>query len=584
MVDRSEPLFYVRVQPVGAGLNEWHRLDLTGLVESFTYEDDETKADQLSLTVNNHNLKHFSDPVFRQGNKLVISWGYPGLMSPPRTVVIRKVVGHQRLKVDADGLEVVGQREPRFRVFENMKRSDAVRQVARELGYKDEFALHIQDTGVVHEQIVQANQTDHEFISRLARKEGFLFFLDWDGFHFHERNLAQSTIRELRYYNIQRFEPGDVLSVNVEADVTAKPGRVRAKGRSPKSKRELEAEEDADSYEGEITAEVEIVEDPETGEEVEVGYTVHRVRPSPFAPTKTVERASGVGGAPNVEPDPSIEPGQPAPFLPGGAEVPATLPAAAAPTKEVIASSATEEPLIFRTQEPLSPTATADVVMSSEEDPEAVQREATKRYRGSKQAAMKIKVRLVGDPTFVAKSVFFLSNVGKKLSQRYYARNVKHTLSNGGFTTDVVATADGAGGIQRESDLAPGLTSIGVRAKKRRKPKKQEKEPGLPRPEGRQPIAVVNKDGQITLVRRRGEAKRDSSHPIFVATPGHTYSDPEAYYRSRPPFLTQAELTAARPPAGAGGAGGGGPPPPEAGTPSPGGAGEAGQGGAGGAG
>ena len=55
------------------------------------YQDSEKKADQLKLTVDNWDLSNFDNPVWRAGNKVTITWGYPGRMSPVRECVIQKV-------------------------------------------------------------------------------------------------------------------------------------------------------------------------------------------------------------------------------------------------------------------------------------------------------------------------------------------------------------------------------------------------------------------------------------------------------------------------------------------------------------
>jgi len=78
---RTEPQFFVKVVPEGrAG----ERVDLSEKVLSFVYEDSEHKADKLVLSVDNWDLKNFDDPVWKKGNLLEVSWGYPGDMAPTR--------------------------------------------------------------------------------------------------------------------------------------------------------------------------------------------------------------------------------------------------------------------------------------------------------------------------------------------------------------------------------------------------------------------------------------------------------------------------------------------------------------------
>ena len=124
---RTEPAYYVKVAQEGAGAE---RVDLSERVLAFAFEDSEKKADKLVLTVDNWDLKNFDDPVWKKGNLLEVSWGYPGEMAPAREVVIQKVTGFQTLNVEGHAKSVLMNKVARCRTFENQKRSDVVRQIA----------------------------------------------------------------------------------------------------------------------------------------------------------------------------------------------------------------------------------------------------------------------------------------------------------------------------------------------------------------------------------------------------------------------------------------------------------------------
>lgn len=236
MSNRSAPIFYVTCQPEGAGLQ---RLDLTDRVLSFAYEDNEKKADLLKLTVDNWDLSNFDDPVWKAGNKLIVTWGYPGNMAPPRTCIIQKVTGSVQLSVEAQGQAVLMNKEVHNRTFENVQRSELVHSLAKEYGYDDEHRF-IEETTEVYDMIVQGRATDAQLIKRLADAEGFEFYVDWTGFHWHPRRLAKKPLRVLQWY----LPPGvgDILAFNVENDVFAKPGKVKAKGRDPLNKKDVTGE------------------------------------------------------------------------------------------------------------------------------------------------------------------------------------------------------------------------------------------------------------------------------------------------------------------------------------------------------
>lgn len=83
--------------------------------------------------------------------------------------------------------------------------------------------------------ITQAGQTDAQFLKRLADLQGFEFYVDFDGLHWHPRRFEQRPMRTVTYY----LPPGvgDVLEFNVENDVTAKPAAITVKGIDPLTKK-----------------------------------------------------------------------------------------------------------------------------------------------------------------------------------------------------------------------------------------------------------------------------------------------------------------------------------------------------------
>lgn len=256
----TDPVFYVLVQAEGAGTPE--RVDTSDLVLSLEYEDSEKKTDQLKLTVDNWDLSNFDTPIWKKGNKVFVTWGYPGQMAPQRMCVIQKVEGSTTLTVTAQGGAVLMNKDEKSKTYENTPRSEIVHALAKEYGYGDDQRF-IEDTEEVYETVVQARATDAQFIKRLADAEGFEFFIDFDGFHWHSRKMGQKPLRLLQYYLPP--DVGDILSFNVENDVFAKPGRVTTKGRDPVKKQDVTGEADNGKTERDaLNPTVEII-DPATG-------------------------------------------------------------------------------------------------------------------------------------------------------------------------------------------------------------------------------------------------------------------------------------------------------------------------------
>ncbi len=218
--------------------------DLNGRVIDLEYEDDEKKTDVLRLTLDNRDLTLFDHPVFEKGARLVVAWGYAHNLCQAREVVVQKVTGSLQLKVEAQDKGVLMHKVPRTRIFEDVSRSAVVRAVAAESGYSGE-SVHIEETDIVFPVVTQANQTDAAFLKVLADKEGFEFFVDFDGLHWHPRRLGQRPIRELTYY----VPPGvgDIVSFELDNDVHGKGHKHQVSGYDPKAKSSFTATADPSS-------------------------------------------------------------------------------------------------------------------------------------------------------------------------------------------------------------------------------------------------------------------------------------------------------------------------------------------------
>jgi hypothetical protein len=75
----------------------------------------------------------------------------------------------------------------------------------------------------------------------------------------------------------------------------------------------------------------------------------------------------------------------------------------------------------------------------------------------TQERAVELKMSVVGDPLQLAKTVFTLLGVGKRLSQNYYVREVVHKISAGDYTMDLDSISDGVGGRNTDSRIAKGF-------------------------------------------------------------------------------------------------------------------------------
>jgi hypothetical protein len=236
-------------------------VDLTGRIISFSYEDAESKADKVSLTLDNFDLSMFDRKELLAGALLEVSWGYPGNMAPPRRVVIKKLKGFTTLTIEGQALSVQLNQKVKTRGWTQKKRSDVVREIAAAYGFEG-ASLTLDDTAEVFDVINQCGETDAWFLRRLASRENFAFFVDDSGLHWHRRKQDAAPARVFTWYT----DPGqgDVISVDAEANLAQQTGSVSVKTRDPIERKDVEAKANKDTVDRTTLSDVIEVPDPET--------------------------------------------------------------------------------------------------------------------------------------------------------------------------------------------------------------------------------------------------------------------------------------------------------------------------------
>lgn len=382
-ITRSDsPRIYVTVEPAknaGSGVT-----DLSLRVLALEYEESETKVDKCVLTLDNADLSYFDHPVFDKGTRLKVSWGYAGRMSPVRAVVVQKVTGSLVMKVEAQGAGVLMNKVARTRTFENTTRSELVHALAKENGFGDAERFIEETTRIIPVQ-TQAGQTDFQFMKRLAQLEGFEFYVDFDGLHWHPRRLAQKPIRVFQYYLPP--DVGDVKTFDVDSDITAKAGAAVVKGRDPLKKQDVNVKAD----------------DKNTPRTTLAG--IAELLGS--APPDGKDNAKPTAGAP----------------LPG----------------EVLEVN----PKTGETKTVIKPAGAASGDVKNTSDPSNAKQEANKTFVKSQQATVQLKLSLVGDPHLVAKTVVEIRGISQRLSGKYYIHELKHKVDSSGYDMEAKARTDG---------------------------------------------------------------------------------------------------------------------------------------------
>lgn len=397
--DRSSPVYFVALVPDGDGGPTIRVDDFADRVLSFKYEDEEQKADRVTLTLDNFDLALYDDPAFKHGMLLDVSWGYPGRMAPTRRCVVQSIKGGKTVTVTAVAQSILMNKTVHSKTYRNARYSDAARWIAWEAGFGDD-AIDIEETPVVHETITCARLTDAQFLRRLADKEGYEFYVDHEGFHFHRRRVDQSPTRTFVYYRDR--EGGDVLDFSLDDDITKPKARHRRRGRNLTERTEIDAEASNET-------------------------DTNRATLAPVASLPTPR-------------------------------TPASSPTASAPSTFVTFDRDTSAPLLSGRASADERVASEETAPTTAQDTTTAEREAVGANRRSRQTAIKLKLDVIGDPYVLAKTVIAVEGLGTRLSGRYYVKRVVSTLGNDGtYKVQLEVISDGHGGHARRSRVARDL-------------------------------------------------------------------------------------------------------------------------------
>lgn len=263
-LDRSAPgVRIVRVPDPDAG--QTAPVDLGDRLLGFVFEDHERQTDRVILTLDNHDLRFFEREDVAAGVLLDVSWGYPGRMSAPQRVVLTSVKGFEQLIVEGQSTDVLLNRETRTRSWDDVPLGELVREVARGAGFSSRL-VEVEATDIVLPSINQVAETDARFLRRLAEREGFEFFVDPGGLHFHRRRTDAAPTH--RFVWRAEAGAGSVLQVQVESEFTPRVGVVETVTRDPLTRSTVRGRATAESAERATLGDVIEVVDPETGETV----------------------------------------------------------------------------------------------------------------------------------------------------------------------------------------------------------------------------------------------------------------------------------------------------------------------------
>jgi len=185
--DRFGFTFNVTINDID--LNE---IGYSSFIDSFSLEQTVNKIDLLKLRfINNDRI---DDDLFAEGNKVSIHIGHDTTsVFDFGNFVVTKVNWNFGSNGDGVLLYCLGESvklayDQKRRSYEFLAHSDIVGQIALE----NKFKTDIDETIIIYESIIQANESNWSLVKRFADMNGYVFFVRNGILHFHKIRVSNS--------------------------------------------------------------------------------------------------------------------------------------------------------------------------------------------------------------------------------------------------------------------------------------------------------------------------------------------------------------------------------------------------------
>ena len=213
---------------------------ITQWCTKFTHYDTSKDTPKMDLEVDNGDDWAIGHPfLLAEGSILQVSYGYASSMRRGLEFVVKDHSGNSKtVRITAlEKKEAKSSRKEVSRVWSSVRRSDVVRDVMRTMGITGTEAI-IDDTVEVLDSVTQT-EPNWPFLARLAGLEGFEFFPDQDGLHWHLPRREGKPTHVLKYVK-NLVSPGIITDYSFGKLAAGRPGKIKLKGRNAKSKKRYE--------------------------------------------------------------------------------------------------------------------------------------------------------------------------------------------------------------------------------------------------------------------------------------------------------------------------------------------------------
>lgn len=165
---------------------------------NFEFSEHVSKIDELRLGFINDDRALTNCGAFTVGQKLTVTWGWPGKLASPRQMIVAKrEQANPYVVYLRDPTVLLGQKK-RTRQMKNVTDSEFVRAVLKEYGYENS-AARVAKTTLRREITQPGNRTDMTQLYVLAKRNGFEFYIDAYGAYWGPRWLSEEPVRAFSF-------------------------------------------------------------------------------------------------------------------------------------------------------------------------------------------------------------------------------------------------------------------------------------------------------------------------------------------------------------------------------------------------
>lgn len=217
------------------------RADVSNDVEDVSIDDGPEQSDHFRLTVNNAHGRWTDLELFDEGNEVRLRLGYT---VGPYLSLRGKIMapggnwpeaGEPTISVEGYDLGYAMGRSQKTRTWNNVRDSDIAARVAAEAGLK----AIVQESPVIHEQLMQESISDLGFLFQRAKEWNFEVWINGDTLHFGKRGTGMP---------VDVFRWGhNIRSINLRKSVADIATLVVVKGWDPVRKYEVTGKVDKDA-------------------------------------------------------------------------------------------------------------------------------------------------------------------------------------------------------------------------------------------------------------------------------------------------------------------------------------------------